>query len=339
MKKNSEALVMSIVAAALLAAIILIASIQESQDKTKLEGARLEIGALTEENEKLAKDAQRLENDLGDSLRKNKSLAENLSRKFNELESVKAANASLADDRERLINGQKVIESAYKRGEILVDYLEDLLRHNEDRLSIGDAAAAKKIIRPVAFFPSDYDIDEDEVEKYLPEINRAFKVIQAWYLREVGATFSLAAPINFKGGRTVQEYNDLYDHGSNNAAMLAEVLYDELGDLRDGNTHPVVFLYGFDARFAFGQEGRLAIIPDNFRTPLMGRANDRYRAIYALAHELGHIFGLDHSGPERANALMLPTLLGEWREIFLPAFPDVKLDEREKGAIRDFLSK
>ena len=169
----------------------------------------------------------------------------------------------------------------------LADLLPDL-----GRISVSE----KIIVKPVLFIPKGYDFNLQDVSTQDKQnVDIAAKVVQYWFAKRTGATFSLREPVILVGEKTIKEYESFSSRDQATSVLLEVEARRLQGE--EGKYHYMIFMYGkTDTNWGFYYRGAVLgawMIKSGY-----------YSILPYTTHELGHAFGLPHPPPSDLKTIM-----------------------------------
>lgn len=199
-----------------------------------------------------------------------------------------------------------------------------------------DFKAVGSVVLPVMIVPADKAYDNAGIQQALTNYRSNLLATQTWYHQQLGERFQMLDPIIVFAPQTAAQWNALAERNALTGAthkeallrastMIVENRYPGLPD----NLKVVIAPYtgnSPDVWTGSMATGKFAVVAPRVTSVYTGsldkmdaRSTD---AVYALAHELGHTFGLDH--PQDPSSIMqtarppqarlLPTELAHLRQ-------------------------
>lgn len=314
--------------------------------RTDLNNALWERDKMTEVGIKFYRENEQLKSDLYTARQINVSLDNQIKELELRNSNLRSANQGLIKEKEVLAKDLSQKNSEAKRAAAFIFFQDKLINNLENILIAGDIPKSRVTVKPILLIPKDYQVSQTLIDKDKETTLRSLGVVQKWFLDETGVTFNTGGLSIFQSKYDTRYYLNIT---FGNTAGFMDV-YKELAASipRENNTYFLVFPYGWDASLSLGGSSTMAMISQKHKN----QASDgtlslgRYTLIAAIAHELGHVMDLPHSGDgimrssfEVRQIIINGDVGSFFRKIppVFPLFPESTFSAVEKEKIVKFL--
>ncbi|MDP3991243.1 MAG: hypothetical protein Q8P63_03045 [Candidatus Nealsonbacteria bacterium] len=286
--------------------------IELGDTQVKLEGARTE---LFSQNLKIEALGSQLTN-----------LKDQLTEMADRLEIEKTANEELVSQNSFIRKGSEILERMWR---LRSSPANNVIAGLEDLLIAGVVEEASVKVKPVVFYSNDVPAEISAEEKRA--IERSLKIVQQYFIGQVGKTFAFSEPVAIQGKRSVSGYASISSETVVNEVLLGlpslpvktyYLVFARDWDMSDGTSRAPFFRGAI-----IGKRATDSILNGN------GDFSLNYQAMGILAHELGHVFaGL----PDTVTSE--PSIMGSKDGIYwVWNFPLVNFLPAEKNSLINFM--
>jgi len=244
-------------------------------------------------------------------------------------------NAEISQLKEQFQEQSGSLNTKVQDQEDLIEALRKSLREDEDVIKgIEDWLLREELntvtsLKPVIFFPSDVERSQWLGDNSVAAIERALKVAQIWFQKEIGVTFSLEGSEVIQGKNTAKYYDSLE----------GEAAFRTIVNEVPSSRATIIFLASDRCSNDLGGWGGwgnglpypAALVGIEWYYLLSGDSPMRYETIALMVHELGHLWGLPHLITNDDAALMKVDETGAMTS--QDVFPLANLSEQEKSVL------